>query len=260
MRLIYIIIVSCLALISCNRISDDEIIDAALAIEYKEINEDRWLLYYMPQQPIKELKKEYARIARTSTEVMWVATQARKEDVSAKYFLQKVIADIEENERMHEAVLRDFDEFLSNYLGVEYKEFIPEVKKEFVSKDYYRYGLDYPDFVYGFPIVRQKISNFQRANKERFDGFLKWTFINEIDIAYREDYILEYLDSCATKSLVFEEKQPHKRNKIDTEAIDRWFEERYSDENIEKRRKEKIAFHKFYKAIEEQTYDMIIEE
>lgn len=254
MRLIYIIILSCVALISCNRISDDEIIDAALAIEYKDIDEDEWLFYYVPQQSVKELKKEYVRIAKTSPEVMWIATQASKENVSAKQLLKMVIADIECNERLHYAVLCDFEEFLYSYRGIEYKSFTPKLKN-IASKDYYKQGLDYPNFVYDIPSVKRKISDFQMANKRNFDDFLKWTFINEIDSAYREDYVLEYLNRNQIENETSEWKS-NKHTGIDYEAIDRFMEEK----ERERRREKHTSFQKFYKVIREHTYDMIIEE
>lgn len=254
MRLIYIIMLSCAVLISCNRISDDEIIDAALAIEYNDIDEDVWLNCYVPQQSFKELKKEYTRIAKTSPEVMWIATQASKENVSAKQLLKKVIADIECNERLHYAVLCDFEEFLYSYRGIEYKSFTPKFKNN-ASKDYYKQGLDYPNFVYNIPSVNRKISDFQVANKRKFDDFLEWIFINEIDSAYRENYVLEYLNR---NQIEYEtsEWESNKHTGIDYELI----ESIMKGETREQWREKHKALQKFYKVIREHTYDMIIEE
>jgi hypothetical protein len=151
-----------LLVVSCKNISDAQIMEAALAIEYMDIEEEEYMKLTL-EHGFVEWKKEYIEFAKKDKTVNWVAETSHIEKIAAKTLISQITSEIESNRQWVSRNLSFIDESIDTLSMINYEicDYYINNFDEVISNRnyYYKHGLDYPEFVYDIKKIKKVLNS-----------------------------------------------------------------------------------------------------
>lgn len=151
-----------LLVVSCKNISDAQIMEAALAIEYMDIEEEKYMKLAL-EHGFVEWKKEYIEFAKKDKAVNWVAETSHIEKIAAKTLISQITNEIKWNRSWVSERLIIIDESIDtlSMINSEICDYYINNFDQVISnrKYYYTYGLDYPEFVYDIKKIKKELNS-----------------------------------------------------------------------------------------------------
>ena len=150
-----------LLVVSCKNISDAQIMEAALAIEYMDIEEGKYMKLAL-EHGFVEWKKEYIEFAKKDKTVNWVAETSHQKKIAAKTLISQITNEIESNRQWVSRNLSFVDASIDTLSMINYEicdYYINNFDEVISNRNYsYKHGLDYPEFVYDIKKIKRVLN------------------------------------------------------------------------------------------------------